>query len=503
MTTQNENHNGSSGPSPSAPHTNSHNDSARSFQIWRQCGFRRMGSGMRFTGQATVVSPLASVGLRLLRNMHRQQPVSRRDPTPTALQAALAMVLLSMRAVGAPGITDDSAAAAGVTTVLCSGIPSGSSPQMPEDRAEPARPIAWGPVVNGMQTGLRLEASRTTFAPGEIIWQDVYLRNRTREELIVTASGGYEEQGAPIIVRANGSKVKILRYFGMGAMFVVNKSVKPGEIGIVGRFAVTFREPQKGADQPHEVAPGISFSAEGTALALAGPGAYRLQQEITPLSADGRTARRPLRTASIPIRIAGELTSSVPAFHKQIPDLATAPIAWGEAKSGLQAGLMTLDMRSSYYVGERVRLAVVLRNISNRPISFWHETSFAFLEPPNIVDEGGKDQSVKLASEPEWRALGEIKMTGVTFDMTFAPSADGPSRLRQSELKPGHSSIGYWLSAFVVSRRFPSGSAGSGRFRVVQPVRLGLGEAEKLDSTLTTGTLPLDFLDPDAPASHR
>jgi len=60
-------------------------------------------------------------------------------------------------------------------------------------------------------------------------------------------------------------------------------------------------------------------------------------------------------------------------------------------------------------------------------------------------------------------------MTGVTFDMTFAPSADSPSRLRRSKIEPGQSVIGYSLTAFVAPPIWDDGHAAPGQYRVTQP----------------------------------
>ena len=88
-------------------------------------------------------------------------------------------------------------------------------------------------------------------------------------------------------------------------------------------------------------------------------------------------------------------------------------------------------------------------------------------------------------------------MTGVTFDMTSAPSADGPSRLRQSDIGPGKATVGYYLTAFVVPPKWTDGRPTPGRYRVNQPVRLGLGAGDQLDTTLEAGPLNLEIEDPD------
>ncbi|HLK60376.1 MAG TPA: hypothetical protein VKU00_27695, partial [Chthonomonadaceae bacterium] len=369
-------------------------------------------------------------------------------------------------------------------------LPAGKAPEM--------QTLAWGPVVDGLQTGLRLVTPKTSYAPGETIEQEVYLRNRTKSDVFVTASGGYEEQGAPVVTDAKGGKVKVLNFYGEGLYYMVSTRVRAGEMGLVGRFTLAFRAPEKGEDSPKEVAPGLSSWAEGMPLALARTGTYVLRQDIIPMGADEKTPKKTVPTGSIPIRIAGKPAAIIPVDHNRIADLATAPITWGPERSGLQAGLLYVGQKSRYYVGERVRLAVVLRNVSAHPISFWHETSFASLEPPNVLDAAGKKIAVPFAAEPEWRTLGEIRMSGVTFDMTYAPSADGPSRLRQSEIKPGQSVIGYYLTAFVIPPKWSGGLASPGRYRVVQPIRLGLGDAEQLDTTLETGNLDLEIYDPDA-----
>lgn len=184
-------------------------------------------------------------------------------------------------------------------------------------------------------------------------------------------------------------------------------------------------------------------------------------------------------------------------------DLAAAPIAWGAERSGLRVGLLYVGTKTDYFTGERVRMAVVLQNTSKASIQFRHQTSFAFLDSPSVIDTTGKKNAVTLAYEPEWKSLSGIRMTGVTFDMTFAPSADGPSRLRQSEIAPGQAVIGYYLTSFVVPPHWSEGGAVPGRYHVIQPVRLGLGNGEQLDTSLETGALDLQIFDPDAGVAGR
>jgi beta-lactamase regulating signal transducer with metallopeptidase domain len=354
--------------------------------------------------------------------------------------------------------------------------------------------IVWGPIVNGLQAGLRLVGAKGVYTRGEPIWQEAYLRNNSANEVSIQTIGGYESQGAALITNAKGARVKVLRYFGMGLMWVKTTPVHPGEIAQVGRFAVAFLD----APRPHEVAPGLSFSAEESPLALAGAGAYMLAQELSPLDAAGKPLKKTVPTGAVPVRIGNGPSVEIRLTdHNHFTDLATAPIAWGPVHSGLQVGLFVLGSRSEFYIGERVRMAVVLRNVTKTPISFWHQTAFAFMETPQVSDVGGRSVNVTLAPETEWKTLSGIQMTGVTFDMTSAPSAHGPGSLRQSEIAPGQSILGYCLAAFVIPSRWRDGGPVPGRYHVVQPLRIGLGSEEQLDTTLETGARDITIYDPD------
>jgi beta-lactamase regulating signal transducer with metallopeptidase domain len=373
-----------------------------------------------------------------------------------------------------------------------------SSPALPNP---PQSIIRWGLPVNGLQAGLRLVAARVAFAPGEPIWQETYLRNHSQEAVSVETIGFYEEQGAPLITDAKGKRVKVLQYFGVGMMFKKSTRVAPGELALVEQVAVAFQAPERGPDRPREVAPGLSSSAEGMPLALSGPGNYALRQEVFPRDAQGKPLKNSLRTGVFPLQI-----ENVPAVvtqkvdYNRIANLATAPIAWGAERSGLQAGLLSLGTKSEFYIGERVRVAVVLRNVSKAPIPFWHQTSFAFLDVPEVADAQSKRRTVTLSSEPEWSGLNAIRMIGLTYDMTFAPSADGPSRLRRSEIAPGQSVLGYYLTGFVLPARWKDGAVTPGRYQLTQPVRVGLKIDEALDTRLETGGLNMTVYDPDEPA---
>ena len=128
-------------------------------------------------------------------------------------------------------------------------------------------------------------------------------------------------------------------------------------------------------------------------------------------------------------------------------------------------------------------------------------TSDAPKSPPPVAISSTRSADTRYAAalspETEWKALNEFRITGLTFDMTSAPSANGPSRLRRSVLDPGQSVLGYFLTAFVVPRVFDKGRPAVGRFQITQPVRLGLGEAEQLDTVFESGALDLQISDAD------
>jgi len=369
---------------------------------------------------------------------------------------------------------------------------------IPPAKAEDVPAVTWGPGVDGLQAGVRLLSPAKTFAPGQAVWQEVLLRNFSQKDVTVSWNMGFEEQGRPTIKQSNGSPVKVLHFFGMGSMSIGTKTIHTSEIAVVGKVAVAFVQPD--SQNTKEVAPGISFAADGMPLALAGPGRYSMLQTVYPLSADSRTALTPLTTGEIHVEVAGKPVRDVSADKNHVEDVSTAPIAWGPVKSGIQVGLLTIGGRNTYVVGERVRMIAILRNVTNTKIPVWHQTSFAFLDPPRLTDSSGRPVATKPAPENEWRSIGEMTMTGITFDMTYAPSADGPSRLRQTAIRPKELVAGYFLTAFIA----PAGPIGArttiGKFRIFQPVRLGLGTAEQLDTQFETGPFEISITDSDRPA---
>lgn len=486
--------------------------------------------------------PLAEARIRAILDTTRQrQAASRSVLALAALLPALCLPLLSLRVVAAqeahpprfaasPSVPELPAPSSGDLTApsletaplairtmaaepslpagrRSNGEATASDPAVARMSSEPMAPrpnaaappdaeqsaIVWGPIVNGLQGGMRLVGARTGFAPGERIWQETYLRNRSPNAVSIDTIGGYESEGAPVITSAKGRRIKVLRFFGEGAMYKVQSPVHPGEMALVGRLAVTFHV----GLHPHEPAPGLAFEAEDSALALAGPGDYRLAQELSPIDSSGKPLKMTVVTGSVPIRIDNvPAVVTLPLDRNRIADVTTAPIAWGAEHGGLQAGLILLGDRNEYFIGERVRLAVIVRSVAKTPISFWHETSFAFLDAPTVTDAEGKIRTTVRESEPAWHGLDAVRMIGVTYDMTSAPSADGPSRLRQSEIKPGQSVLGYYLTSFVIPPHWPDGKSAIGRCQLIQPVRLGLGQAEQLDTSLETGGLTVTFSDP-------
>jgi len=359
--------------------------------------------------------------------------------------------------------------------------------------------LVWGPVREGLQAGIRLESAHAAYAPGEDIWQEVYLRNNSARPVTISFIGGYEQQGDPAIVNAAGKTVKVLRYFGMGAMFMRTKTVQPGEMALMGRVATAFQ--QVNSDLK-EIAPGLSAAAENNAIAIGGAGTYTLRQQIGPQAADSKSVTT-VSTGAVRIRIAGPAAGPADGTPEAIPDLKTAPVAWGPVQSGLRIGVMTLDMRQHYFAGERVRLVTILRNVSTEKITFWHEASFPALEQPDVLF-GAKNMGVTMTPAADWEPLRELRMTGVTYDMTFAPSASGPSRLVQSEINPGQAVAGYALTVVTVPRlKMRSSKPMRMGMHIVQPLRVGLGAQPRLDTTLRSGALDLQLEDPDPELPRR
>jgi len=124
------------------------------------------------------------------------------------------------------------------------------------------------------------------------------------------------------------------------------------------------------------------------------------------MTADEKAPKKPLPTGAIPIQIAGRAgwRSPFPSTIIVSTISSTPPLPGGWLDPACRRASW-LSGKKQYYVGERVRLAVVLRNVSTQPIWFWHETSFAFLEPPNVIDAAGKRMNIKPAQEAEWRTL--------------------------------------------------------------------------------------------------
>jgi hypothetical protein len=361
--------------------------------------------------------------------------------------------------------------------------------------------VNWGPATNGIQAGLRLDPPRKSYRVGEPTWQEVYVRNRGTEPVSFIHSIGFEEQGQARILDDRGNPVHVQQYYGMGGMALsAPREARPGEIVQVGRHAVAFTGQKFGQDSPKEVAPGISGAADGMPRAYGPPGTYQLAQ-IASGSAGGKSISLVTGSASVTVtpNDAGGNMSPIAltdSSRSAILDLATAQIAWGREVNGIRAGLVSVDGKSHVLAGEKVRLAVVVQNVADHPVSFWHETSF--IQPPATVvrDQAGHAIPVRESPETEWRPISEIRMTGVTFDMTYAPSAGGPGRTVESEIKPGQAVLGYLLTSIVLPENLPNGTS---RLSIEQPWAVGFGAAGAIDKTLTTGPLNLDVVGAEQP----
>ena len=66
-------------------------------------------------------------------------------------------------------------------------------------------------------------------------------------------------------------------------------------------------------------------------------------------------------------------------------------IAWGSAASGLQAGLRSSNNRRQYRIGETVEMDYIVRNVSDKPITFEHDVMPGVAGViSDIVDSNGK-----------------------------------------------------------------------------------------------------------------
>jgi hypothetical protein len=389
----------------------------------------------------------------------------------------------------------------GILTVAVANTP-GTPRTEPPAAAAGSPSIAWGPEVRGVQAGIRLERPAAKYSVGEPIWQEVYVRNRGTEPVSFTEPAGFEEQGRAEVNGIDGGSVHVKQYYGVGGFALRNPQiVRPGEIVMVGRHSLAFTGALFDPASETEPAPGISFAAEGLPKACAPPGRYLIRQ-LPSGTMDSNPVT--LQTGAVEVEISpapGEAGNAVAAPRESgnaIRDIRDVTVAWGKPAGGLQIGLLFVDGKNHFVAGEKVRVAIAVRCVGASPISFWHDTSFADAALP-VVRDAGRPVRVRAAPEPEWRPLGDLRLTGVTYDMTFAPSAGGPSRTRVSEIKPGQTVIGYFLGAFIAPQ--PRGSS-LRRYAVEQPWSVGVGAQGALDTRLTTGQLSMEVMADDQAGEH-
>lgn len=367
------------------------------------------------------------------------------------------------------------------------------------------QPIAWGPVINGLQAGLRLKEARERYQIGEPIWQEVYVRNFSQQSVKFISSMGFEEQGWPTVTNAKGVKLKVYQYFGRGGMALSEKMVKPEETVLMSRTNIGFR----GTLKPPSVVQNdtnISFEAQGMPIVADLPGTYKIQQSLTPSTPDNKSILPPdtsLITGAIKVTITSEhINQPAPQFRTNIRDLADAPVAWGKPHEGVQVGLIYLDGRDYYTIGERARFGVILRNTGVRTAHIGYQIAYPKYPPPMVVDTYGKAVHVSVEPEPDARSMGRLQLTGVTYDMSHSPSVNGSPRIGRTELKPGQAVIGYYDAGIVIPPSWDRKAGGvrpsPGKYKVRQAFPISLDNSDDLKIHLETGLLPLTIFDPDA-----
>src|SRR5262249_54875352 len=85
------------------------------------------------------------------------------------------------------------------------------------------------------------------------------------------------------------------------------------------------------------------------------------------------------------------LTTGAVEFEVKEPakPVAKDDVAWGKEVGGLQAGLRIAEKRA-YHTGEKVTLAVRVRNVSKEVVKFQYLHEFFMENAPTVVDGGGK-----------------------------------------------------------------------------------------------------------------
>ncbi|QJW97012.1 RNA polymerase sigma factor [Frigoriglobus tundricola] len=201
------------------------------------------------------------------------------------------------------------------------------------------------------------------------------------------------------------------------------RAVAPAQL-----FGSTIRTAAGGAFRP-----GVTVLAEEVLRAMSATRFIALAAVVVVAAIGGGMA---LWAQPIP----GDRPSAVPVKRAPAPAKAkdrTVDIAWGQEVNGLQAGVGFAPARSRpYQVGETVTLAVFLRNVSGREMTFEYADGFLYEEPPTVVDAAGKPVSVSYEAIGGERIRRRQKLTlaaGEVVEVERTQRLLSPDRGRRAE----------------------------------------------------------------------
>ena len=225
-----------------------------------------------------------------------------------------------------------------------------------EEKAE-KESIAWGKEVDGLQMGLTLEDAHTV-RQGEKAKFAVRLRNVSKAEVTVTY--GVLRDYAPQVTTDMGGPVSVY----MPPPFdnyaaPMKRALRPGE-------SITLYSPEV-AVESEALMRLKGIMRVDTPTICVEPGKYTIAY-------GGIIQSHPkLKTGTVEFEVKDQ-------------------VAWGKEVGGLQAGLLT-DART-YRPGEKVKLEVKLRNVSNAPVTI----TFGILEEsaPQLTDSKGGQVHVTM-----------------------------------------------------------------------------------------------------------
>jgi RNA polymerase sigma factor (sigma-70 family) len=307
-----------------------------------------------------------------------------------------AALLLALAAVAGVGMLGGRGAQVrpGEEPPKAADAPNQKDSEMVDPQKEKAEEVAWGEAVDGLQAGLVFPAEgRVSCRVGEKAAFRVKVRNVGKGPAKVYYFSNAMRETPAAVEDAAGKAVSVaMPPPSLYKRALTSRTLEAGEAFDLGTQELTVAAEAKAGEVEVPTLP-------------AEPGWYTVSYHGVARARDSVKDPGPLSTGRVSL---------------MVKEKASADAAWGQAVSGLQAGIaFRKGQKRPYRLGEVVTLVVWVRNVTDGPLTFDYTDGYMVEKPPTV--KGADGEPAKLSQFPIlagiWRPLHATLKAGEEFEM--------------------------------------------------------------------------------------